>query len=187
MRRKDREMSSEFGLSVIDKSDFGVLSLPVQDKEVYSLPLSIARDGKYLYFHSATAGLKTELLEDNKKVTVVFVSDVRVPDLLDDKALDQIVQDEQDLGRLGSKVFTTEYASAIVRGKVSKIRDVQEKIHGLRVISQKFVPEKMAYFEAAANASLAITDVYRIEIETITAKRKKFDQQGQEMKFQRME
>jgi hypothetical protein len=45
----------------------------------------------------------------------------------------------------------------------------------------------MAYFEAAASASLDITDVYQIEIESVTAKRKKFDQQGQEMKFQRME
>ena len=59
MRRKDREMSAEFGLSVIDKAQFGVLSLVNMENEVYSLPLSIARDGDRLYFHSATAVLKT--------------------------------------------------------------------------------------------------------------------------------
>ena len=53
MRRKDREMSAEFGLSVIDKAQFGVLSLVNMENEVYSLPLSIARDGDRLYFHSA--------------------------------------------------------------------------------------------------------------------------------------
>jgi|LSQX01.3.fsa_nt_gb nitroimidazol reductase NimA-like FMN-containing flavoprotein (pyridoxamine 5'-phosphate oxidase superfamily) len=187
MRRKDREMSAEFGLSVIDRAQFGVLSLVNMENEVYSLPLSIARDGDRLYFHSATAGLKTELLEDGKKVRVVFVSDVRVPDLLDEQTLEEIVQEGQELSTLGSKVFTTEYSSAIVSGRVSKLREDQQKLHGLRIISEKFVPAKMAFFEAAASASLDITDVYWIEIESITAKRKKFDQQGQEMKFQRME
>jgi hypothetical protein len=88
---------------------------------------------------------------------------------------------------LGSKVFTTEFASAIVTGKVAFEESEEGKLRGLRAICEKFVPGKMAYFEAAASDALSITSVYSIDIEEITAKRKKFDSMGEEMKFQRME
>lgn len=187
MRRKDREMSVEFGLEVIDRSEFGVLSLVDLQGEVYSVPLSIARDGMQLYFHSARSGLKNTILEEGKKVRVVFVSDVRVPELYENSQLDQILAEEQGIEMLGSKVFTTEFASAIVTGKIAIVESNEGKLHGLRVICQKLVPGKMAYFEAAAQGALAITAIYRIDIEEITAKRKKFDANGEEMKFQRME
>lgn len=45
----------------------------------------------------------------------------------------------------------------------------------------------MSYFDAAIDASLDITCVVRIDIERITGKRKKFDNDGVEMKWQRME
>jgi len=186
MRRKDREMSAEFGLEVIDRADFGVLSLVDLQGEVYSVPLSIARDGMQLYFHSARSGIKNTLLEEGKKVRVVFVSDVRVPDLFENSQLDQILADEKGIEMLGSKVFTTEFASAIVTGTVAIEKSEEGKLHGLRVICEKLVPGKMAYFEATAANALAITAVYRIDIEEITAKRKKFDVNGEEMKFQRM-
>lgn len=51
MRRRDREMNREFGLEVIDKSIYGVLSIVADDNEPYSIPLSIVRDGNKLYFH----------------------------------------------------------------------------------------------------------------------------------------
>lgn len=57
----------------------------------------------------------------------------------------------------------------------------------MKVICEKYVPGKMAYFEATAGSALSITSVYRVDIEGITAKRKKFDSMGEEMKFQRME
>lgn len=55
MRRKDREMSSEFGLKVIDKSRYGILST-VDEELPYGIPLSIVRDDNTLYFHSAKQG-----------------------------------------------------------------------------------------------------------------------------------
>ncbi|HBO34861.1 MAG TPA: 5-nitroimidazole antibiotic resistance protein [Anaerolineaceae bacterium] len=187
MRRKDREMGVEFGLEVIDRSDFGVLSLVDLQGQVYSVPLSIARDGMRLYFHSARSGFKNTLLKEGKKVRIVFVSDVRVPDLFENSQLDQVLAEEKGMEMLGSKVFTTEFASAIVTGKVAFEESEEGKLRGLRAICEKFVPGKMAYFEAAASNALSITSVYSIDIEEITAKRKKFDSMGEEMKFQRME
>jgi hypothetical protein len=45
----------------------------------------------------------------------------------------------------------------------------------------------MPYFEAAAESGMSRTVVIRIDIETLTAKRKKYDADGVEMKWGRME
>lgn len=187
MRRKDREMNMEFGLDVIDRSDFGVLSVVDKQCTVYSVPLSIARDGMSLYFHSARSGVKAGLLLEGTTVRIVFVSDVRVPDLYSNEQVDELLTEGRGQDVLGAKIFTTEFASAIVTGKVLLVETDEAKRDALRVICQKFVPGKMAYFDAALGDSLAITSIYRIEIEELTAKRKKFDAKGEEMKFQRME
>jgi len=48
-------------------------------------------------------------------------------------------------------------------------------------------PHNMPYFEAAAESGMSRTVVIRIDIETLTAKRKKYDADGVEMKWGRME
>ncbi len=88
---------------------------------------------------------------------------------------------------LGSKFINNDFYSATVTGRIALEESDEGKLHGLKVICEKLVPAKMAYFDAAAAHALAITAVYRIDIEEITAKRKKFDASGEEMKFQRME
>ena len=45
--------------------------------------------------------------------------------------------------------------------------------------------EKVKYFDLAINAGLAKAKAYRIEIEEVTAKRKKYDDYGEEMKWGR--
>lgn len=187
MRRKDREMSEDFGRQVIDRADYGVLAVTDPNGLPYALPLSVARDGDRLYFHSAQAGTKVDYLNGGKEVAVVFVSEVRVPELFSTEELQQLAQDPDAAGKLGSKVFTTEFASAIARGKARMLIDDEEKLHGLKVICQKFTPGKMDLFDLAANGALKITAVYEVRIESLTAKRKKFDPSGKEMKFKRMQ
>lgn len=187
MRRKDREMSREFGLEIIDKSTYGVLSMVDDDNEPYSIPLSIARNGNTLYFHSAMDGRKVKALKKNSKVSVVFVGETKIPEIYSNEELDEILKDESKAGILGSKVFTTEFESAIVVGKVKLVEDEEERAKGLRLICEKYTPTKMAYFSMAIKSGLKGTNVYRIEIEGVTAKRKKCDMHGQEMKWSRME
>lgn len=62
-----------------------------------------------------------------------------------------------------------------------------EKIKAMRSICEKYTPDKMKYFDSAINAGLNRTNVYKMKIENITAKRKKYDSQGVEMKWARME
>lgn len=187
MRRKDREMSREFGLKVIDKSRYGVLSMTGEDNEPYGIPLSIVRDGSNLYFHSAMDGKKVKIFETNPKISIAFVGETKIPENYTKEELDEIVKDESKAVLLISKVFTTEYQSAIVTGKVKLVEDENEKNKALRLICEKYAPTKMDYFNMAIKAGLKRTNVYQIEIEEIKSKRKKYDIHGEEMKWGRME
>lgn len=186
MRRKDREMSREFGLKIIDKARFGVLSMVSEDGMPYGVPLSIVRDGNTLYFHSARAGRKVKTLAGNPGVSITFVGEVDVPGLYTKEVLDEIVKQESKSELLTSNVFTTEFESVIVTGGVRLVEDEQERLKGMRLICEKFTPAKMDYFDAAVKFGLGVTAIYAVEIEGIETKRKKYDSSGTEMKWGRM-
>jgi len=187
VRRKDREMNREFGLQVIDKARFGVLSLLARADEPYGIPLSIARAENTLYFHSAQEGKKVELFKKNPKVSVAFVGDVNIPENFTEEELREIVKDESKIVVLLRSVFTTEFESAIVTGRVESVENEEEKVEAMRLICQKYTPTKMPYFAPAIRAGLSRANVYKVEIEEITAKRKKYDEHGEEMKWGRLE
>jgi len=86
-----------------------------------------------------------------------------------------------------STKFTTEYESAILRGRVTFVEHEEETMKGLRAISEKFTPLNMDYFEEAARSGIHRVQVLRIDILELTAKRKKFDSAGEEMKWGRTE
>lgn len=186
MRRKDREMSKEFAMQIIDKSQYGLISLCDGDQP-YGVPLSIVRYRQALYFHSGVDGRKVEILKENPKVSVAFIGDVKVPDNFTNEELDEIALDESKAMILISSVFTTEFESTIVIGKVKLVEDKEEKIKAMKLICKKYTPTKMKYFDLAISAGLNRTNVYKIEIEEITGKRKKYDAKGKEMKWARME
>jgi nitroimidazol reductase NimA-like FMN-containing flavoprotein (pyridoxamine 5'-phosphate oxidase superfamily) len=182
LRRKDREMGKEFGLKVIDKSPYGVLSM-VDNKEPYGIPLSLVRDGNTLYFHGAMAGRKVDMLKKNPRVSVTFVGETKVPEIYTNEELDELIQDEVKAATLISKVFTTEFESVVVTGTVKAVEDEEEKVKALRLVCEKYTPTKMAYFPVAIKAGLKRTKVYAMEIDELTAKRKKFDASGKELKL----
>jgi len=184
MRRKDREMSKEFGLKVIDKASYGVLNLS-DSATAYGVPLSIARVDETLYFHSAKVGQKCDLIVDGQDVHLVFVGEVQAPTVFDPDQIQKLSETSEQFGKVLSELFTTEFESAMVVGTIREVKEDGEKIKGLRAISEKFTPQWMMYFECVAESSLKITAVYAIDIVDITAKRKKYDASGQEMKWGR--
>ncbi|WP_101689266.1 pyridoxamine 5'-phosphate oxidase family protein [Dysgonomonas massiliensis] len=187
MRRKDREMGREFALQIIDNSDYGVLSVIDADGAPYAFPLSLVRKEDSLYFHSAQGGKKVEIFKRNPIVTVVFVGKTKIPELFSIEELDSCLLDEKKGSSLASKVFTTEFESAITYGRIVLVNDKQEAIDALRLLCEKYTPSKMKYFEMAVRSGLSRTNIYRIDIESITAKRKKYDSKGEEMKWGRIE
>lgn len=188
MRRKDREMSREFGMEVIDRATYGIVSVIDNETNLpYSIPLSIARHGETLYFHSAMDGKKVKIFESSPYVSAVFVGQTKIPENYTKEELDEMVKDKSKAGAFGSKVFTTEFESAIVLGKIKLVENREEKIKAMKVICEKYTPTKMDYFSIAIESGLSRTNVYAIDIEEITAKRKKYDKSGKEMKWGRME
>lgn len=160
MRRKDREMPRDFGLAVLDKCEWAVLSM-VDGAEPYAVPVSIVRDGNYLYFHSAFEGRKVDVLRRAPRVCLSAVGSTR------------LVPEE----------FTTEFESAFVTGTAVEVTGTEEKTRALRLICGRYAPTNVANFDAALAESLPRTAVFRVEIEELTAKRKKYDSRGKELKF----
>lgn len=184
MRRQDREMPQDFAFYVIDKASYGTMAIH-DEPYTYSVPLSIARNGNTLYFHSAPAGKKTELLEKEPLVSISFVGDVEVPENYSQEELQQLVNDPKKWSLLARNVFTTEFESAIVYGKVSQVTNEDEIKLALRRIAQKYTPSKMEFIEEAIQSGIERVRIYSVTIDHITGKRKKYDNEGNEMKFQR--
>ena len=149
MRRKDREMSREFGIEVIDRADYGVVSMIDENNEPYGIPLSIVRDENSLYFHSGLDGKKVKIFEKSSVVSVVFVGQVNVPDIFSKEELAEMDNDKSKAGTLISKVFTTEYESAVVKGKIKLVEVEEEKLKAIKLICEKYTPTKMDYFNLA--------------------------------------
>lgn len=150
MRRKDRELSEERALRIVDSCEWASISMIDEEGMPYCIPMSIVRDNEYMYFHGSTDGKKTDSLRANPNVCVVCVGDT-----------EQLPYE-----------FTTTYESAIITGKAEPITDEAEKIHALRVLCLRYAAVNMENFDAAVKKNLAYTALWKIKIEHITGKKK---------------
>ena len=150
MRRKDREKDETFALGVIDASPYGVLALVDEAGDPYAIQISPVRIGRYLYFHSAVEGTKNDIIKKRPKACIAFAMNV-LP---------------------AKNHFTTGYDSAIVKGTVCEVTDIEEKKEVLRELSQHYCPENMGKFDEAIKRSLDITAIFKISMDEITGKQK---------------
>ncbi|MBQ0029079.1 MAG: pyridoxamine 5'-phosphate oxidase family protein [Bacteroidales bacterium] len=171
MRKESREMSAEWALEVFDKAPYITVSMTEEDGTPYGLPLSLVRtDENTFYFHCAKEGKKLDLLKKNPKV-----------------CLSAVTKCKPTIGPKDGS-FTLEFKSAIAFGNAEIIENDAEKIEGLRAICNRFLPQHMDAFNDAISRSLSRTAVVKITLsEPPTGKRKQYDNQGEEMKWQRME
>ncbi len=151
MRRKDREMSEDFAIMVLDKCEWAVISMIDPSGNPYCIPITVVRENDNIYFHSAKQGFKIDCLNNNPNVCIACVGHTyRLPDK-----------------------FTTEYESAIIRGNAIEITDNAEKIHALELLCKRHTPTNMHKFDKAIEKSLNITGIWKIKINNITGKCKK--------------
>ena len=148
MRRTDREKPREFALAVADKCGYAMLATVSADGSPYCIPLSMAREGEWLYFHSANAGRKIDNLKHNNRVCVSCVG-----------------EQKQAPGE-----FSLIYESAVIFGPASEITDREEKIRVLALISRRFAPGNMENFEKAIEKGVDHTAVWKIHIDEISGK-----------------
>ncbi|MGI5977777.1 MAG: pyridoxamine 5'-phosphate oxidase family protein [Candidatus Limivicinus sp.] len=187
MLRKDREMDRGYAFKVIDSSMYGNLSLVADDGRPYGVPLCFVRDGEILYFHCAKKGMKAECIARCPCVHITFVSFCRVPELMSPEEAAKAALSPETAGTIGDRVFTLEFASAAVDGTAVQVDNEAEKRRALELLSQKYVPEYMEFFDAANGSAIDSAAVYKIKIEKLSAKRKEFGRGGGELKWGRTE
>ena len=168
MRRSDRELNQEIALKIIDECQYATLSCIDENNEIFSIPISIARDGMSIYIHGAKTGSKARLYKDGKIVELVAVSHNRVPT----PSYEYCESIKDSASELGSRVFTTEYQSAIAKTKAYEVTNESQKIKALELLCKKYTPNYMDYFDTAAIGSLSKINIYELKIEYLSAKAK---------------
>ena len=164
-------MDATFALEVLDKAPYVTVSMTRPDGSPYGLPLSLARtDDRTLYFHCAMEGDKLDCIAHCK--TVLLSAVTKCAPIVGPK----------------DNSFTLQYKSSTAVGKAEIVTDREEKITALRAICQRFLPHHMDAFDDAIARSLEHTAVVRITLtEPPVGKRKQYDNEGNELKWGRME
>lgn len=153
MRRKDREITDfDEMLKIIDKCD--TCRLAINDDEFpYIVPLNFGTDivdGQlYLYFHSANAGTKLDLLRKNNKVTFEMDCEHNI-----------ILYEERMSCTMG-------YASVIGHGTVEFVDD-EDKFDALKKLMRHYHSEDFAF----NRDMMKVTAVFRVKVLDMVGKRR---------------
>lgn len=154
IRRKDRLLDNERILELLEKEEYGFLSLGESvNGYAYGIPISFAFDKttNSIYFHCAPVGHKLENIRKNNKVSFCIVGRTHP---------------------IASK-FTTLYESVIVFGIANIYPNNDEKRFAIRRLVEKYCPEYIELGETYMEKSFHRTHTFSISIERITAKSKK--------------
>jgi hypothetical protein len=147
LRRKDRAITNDEALAILNKAEFGVLSTVSDDGKPYGVPLNFCFIDNCIYFHCAMEGQKIDHIEKNKSVSFCAVG---ATEILPDK-------------------FATVYESVIVSGEAEEIfnDNKQAALEGLlKKYSSDYFDDGLAYIEKL-NAK---TRVFRINILHVSGK-----------------
>lgn len=150
MRRKDKIISKEDIISLLNKGDFGILSTVDTNGYAYGVPLDYVYKNNSIYFHCAPVGEKLENIKNNNKVSFCVTNNVKI---------------------LNSK-FDTNYESVIVFGKAYEIfgeEKSQALIYLINKYSKDFIPEGKKYIEHSKDK----IKVIKIDIEHSSGKAQK--------------
>ena len=122
MRRKERQRDESFAWDVLKEAPFVTVSMIGEDGAPYSVPVNAVVDDAYrvLYFHCAKSGRKLDALRANPAVSVCAVSRAAV-----------IPGD-----------FTTDYTSAILRGRAEIVEDEGERVKAILLLVEELAREQ---------------------------------------------
>jgi nitroimidazol reductase NimA-like FMN-containing flavoprotein (pyridoxamine 5'-phosphate oxidase superfamily) len=142
MRRKDRELTRDAALEILNKGKYGVMALAGEDGYPYGVPLHYVLIDGDVYFHSAAeGGHKTECFTHNPKASFTVIETKN----------------------------SIKARSAILFGTIEMVPDM--RITVVEKLVEKFVP-KFAWKMAKAGIQAAKDNLiaYRLKPEHITAK-----------------
>ncbi len=147
MRREDRAISQQEAMAVLQKAEYGILSIASLDGKPYGVPLNYCVINDAIYFHCADEGRKLDILSRNNSVSFCSIGATKVL----------------------PETFGMKYESAIVSGKAEEVtgNEKQSALEGiLKKYSSPFFNEGLEYIKT----NIAKTRVYKIIIQSITGK-----------------
>ena len=150
MRRKDRAITEDESLVLLNKAEYGVLSTVNENGEPYGVPLNFCVIDHCIYFHCAVEGQKIDNIKQNESVSFCVVGNTEI---LPDK-------------------FGTKYESVIVSGEVEEVFDMNKQLalEGLlHKYSIEFIDQGIKYIEGLKEK----TRVFKITINKLTGKARK--------------
>lgn len=150
MRRKEKMLSNEEMLDIMETAEYGVLSTVGEDGWSYGVPVSFVYKEDKIYFHAALVGQKLDNILYNNKVSFCVVKDVE----------------------LLPADFNTKYKSVIAFGEAAEVpEDRKGDIYKLFIekFSRDFIPSGMEY----ARTDGPKAKVFQIDVQHMTAKGKK--------------
>ncbi|MDC7244291.1 MAG: pyridoxamine 5'-phosphate oxidase family protein [Sphaerochaetaceae bacterium] len=148
MRRKEKQLTAEKSFEIVEKAEWGVLSLVCDGSSPYSIPMSFALDGMKLYLHGAKEGMKIDLIGSNNAAAFTCVGSTEVI----------------------PQKFTTKYESAVICGTIRIVEDENERYEGLMALVRKYSPGFMEEGKAYIERAFGKTAVLAIDIGEITGK-----------------
>lgn len=152
MRRKDREITDRKEIDEIIRSD-KLMHIALVDGNIpFLVPVFYAYNGKALYFHSAQAGTKIEILKKNNNICFEISID------------HGFIESNEPCD------FEAKHRTVIGIGKAIFVEDKAEKIKALDLIVSHFSDKKFEYPETNLNR----TTVIRIDIDSIKGKKHGF-------------
>ena len=148
MRRFKQQLAENATLEMLRNSTSGVLSLCGNDMVPYGVPLSHVYDNGKLYFHSALAGHKVDLIRQNENASFTIIT-----------------KDE-----IHPERYTTYFQSVIVFGKVRTIEDEHRKKEILKILGRRCNPTDPEGLSKEIQNGINRCMVLEMSIEKLTGK-----------------
>lgn len=147
MRRRDRALSRDAAVQILEEGEYGVLATCGEDGWPYGVPLSyVYHEGK-IYFHGAATGRKLSNLNACPRASFTVVGNTHVL----------------------QEIYSTAYQSAIAFGSVRKVVD-EEKAEALRLLAKKYCYDNLDKVDCYIGKMLGHVGVLCMEIQHLTGK-----------------
>jgi len=152
IRRKDRLVSEEIGVELLNRADSGVLSVLGDDDYPYGVPVNFAYKDNCVYIHGFLEGHKTDSIKKHPKVCFTVYGD------------EEVMKDQ----------ISTNYTSVIIFGKAELIPPPEndERKAAFAAIIDKYVPNEKERTDAYIKGNEMKTNVIKIHIEHMTCKKR---------------
>lgn len=146
MRRFKQLLPAEETERILREGKYAIMAVAGDEGYPYAVPINYVYDGKSIYIHSATRGHKVDALRRNSRCSLCIV----------DK--DTVVPEE----------FTSYFRSVIAFGTARIVEDNEERIHALKILSDKYSPGIDPIAEI--NRFIKTVFIIRIDIDHVTGK-----------------